>query len=311
MSRIDLNLAHVFLALWHERSVSRAAERLSLTQPAVSSALKRLRESCGDTLFIRTRHGMQPTAHAARIADSLELSVETLRSTMGRRGIFDPASSSRSFIIGSDGGLDYAVGTPLAARLALEAPDITLIFRVVPPACMGSVLERREIDLALTVGGLIRPDCLSSSVGFFKYVCISHPDFCTLPADLCLEDLANWRHVLTETALKHSTFDHMLRNLGIRRIVRNIVPSFGHLPGFLRQPDTLAIVPDYIGRFFSVTTGMKISTLPDIFGKHEIRLLFPVISAPDISINWLHDLMKDQIARQTGGQKQSEFGLCS
>ncbi|MFT8953361.1 MAG: LysR family transcriptional regulator [Gluconobacter sp.] len=292
ISRIDLNLAHVFLALWHERSVSRAAERLSLTQPAVSSALRRLREACGDELFVRTRYGMQPTAHAVAIAETLEMNVSSLRSSLGLRGQFDPASSSRFFIIGSDGGLDYALGGRLVARLSAEAPDITLTFRTVSAPVLDGALGRREIDMALTISSLTRPDCVSSPLGSFRFVCVWHADFCILPGQMTPEDLERCRHVLVETALRHSIFDHRLRSMGIRRTVRTIVPSFGHLPTFLCQPDTIAIVPDYIAEFFLMTNGLRISSLPEVFGAHEVRMLLPRKSEYDAGVGWLEGLIR-------------------
>ncbi|WP_086643638.1 LysR family transcriptional regulator [Acetobacter sp. DsW_063] len=293
MSRIDLNLTHVFLALWHERSVSRAAMRLALTQPAVSSALKRLRQTCGDELFIRTRHGMQPTVHAIEIAETLELTAETLRSTLSARGTFNPASSPRSFIIGTDGGLDYTVGPRLASRLTEDAPDTTVTFRALSPATLDGALERREIDLALTVGGVTRPDYLSTSLGSFRFSCIWNPDYCSLPDLLDLPTIEKCRHVLIETALRHSTFDHRLRDMGVNRTIRNVVPSFGHLPAFLRQPETVAIVPDYIADFFRKTAGLTSSRLPDIFGTPGVRMLLPRKSSRDSGIKWLGDLIME------------------
>ena len=155
---MDLNLAQVFLALWHERSVSRAAVRLALTQPAVSASLRRLRALCGDELFVRTRYGMQPTSRATTMASVLEECVDTLRGALGQRGEFNPAFSSRSFVVGCDGGLDYALGPYLMAKIREVAPNVTLTARAVPADTMNLTLERREIEIRYQKVGADKPE---------------------------------------------------------------------------------------------------------------------------------------------------------
>ncbi|MBB2166959.1 LysR family transcriptional regulator [Gluconacetobacter aggeris] len=293
ISRMDLNLAQVFLALWHERSVSRAAVRLALTQPAVSASLRRLRALCGDELFVRTRYGMQPTSRATTMASVLEECVDTLRGALGQRGEFNPAFSSRSFVVGCDGGLDYALGPYLMAKIREVAPNVTLTARAVPADTMNLTLERREIDLAVTIYPLTRPDCVALSLASYGMVCVGDPEFVTLPEILRLEELCQWDQILIEGARQHSVFDHALRNLGFSRTIRAVVPSFGHLPLFLRKARTVAVVPEYIAHAFREMTGLCVAGLPDIVGPREIRLLSPVANRNDAGLCWLQGLVLD------------------
>ena len=93
----DLNLMRVFLAVLHERSVTRAAQRLNLTQPAVSYALGRLREQFDDPLFVRTATGMQPTPVAFALADPIERGMNSFAEAVSLRQQFAPATSTRRF----------------------------------------------------------------------------------------------------------------------------------------------------------------------------------------------------------------------
>ncbi|WP_243697820.1 LysR family transcriptional regulator [Acidomonas methanolica] len=273
--------------------MTRAAERLSLTQPAVSSALRRLRECCRDELFVRTRHAMQPTAYAEQIARALEDGVEILRTALSEHGSFDPRSSTRSFVIGSEAGLDYTLGPIISARLQEVAPDVTMTFRQVGPAAMAGALEHREIDLALSTSQTVFPHCRSTMIGHFRFVCVWHPDHGKLPPHVTVAELTDRPHVLIEAATRYSVFDYMLRNLGIRRQVRVLVPSFGHLPSFLSRTSSIAVVPDYIGFLFSATTMLCVSTLPEIFGEHSIQLIVSQIGESDTGRAWLQDFVRD------------------
>ncbi|MBC7203648.1 MAG: LysR family transcriptional regulator, partial [Pusillimonas sp.] len=97
---IDLNLLLVFRELLVERSVSGAAERLGLSQPAVSHALKRLRQLTRDDLFIRTLKGMMPTPYASAMAEPVNQALELLYETLNQQSEFRPHESRRKFIIG-------------------------------------------------------------------------------------------------------------------------------------------------------------------------------------------------------------------
>lgn len=96
----DLNLLLTFRALFEERSVTRAAQRLFLGQPAVSGALKRLREAFGDELFVRTARGIAPTPRALELMRQIEPFLQSLHQVLTQPPVFDPASAQRVFRIG-------------------------------------------------------------------------------------------------------------------------------------------------------------------------------------------------------------------
>lgn len=144
----DLNLVPVLSALLEERNVTRAAERLSLGQPAVSAALSRLRRHFDDPLLVREGRAYRLTTFAESLVEPVREAMSALDVTVGARRTFDPAADVRSFTVATS---DYAALVflrPLLARLAREAPGVRL--RLVPITMgMGEDLGRGALDLVL------------------------------------------------------------------------------------------------------------------------------------------------------------------
>src|SRR3954469_16796368 len=101
LSRADLNLLVLFEAVYEERHVGKAAERLSLTASAVSHGLGRLRQLLNDPLFLRTPTGVAPSARASELAAPIADALAQVRSVISTASPFDPATSRRRFIIGA------------------------------------------------------------------------------------------------------------------------------------------------------------------------------------------------------------------
>ncbi|RUT27593.1 LysR family transcriptional regulator [Asaia sp. W19] len=287
MPRIDFNLAQSFLALWHERSVSKAASRLSLTQPALSAALKRLRALTDDPLFIRTPQGMQPTIRAITMAPVIEESLRRLREALGHSEAFDPLTSRRHFVIGCDSGLDYRLAPSMTHTLRCMAPGLSLVFRAIPPDGLEAAFQRREIDLGVTANQGAHPDSIAYPVGRLIMECVGSNLGNLSSPTMSISELCAFDHVLIEHARRFSRFDHALRGLGYERRVSVTVPSFGHIPPLLNHPGIVAIVPHYIAHAYCDLTSLQRAQVPPIMDRMTIRLLVPARSAADTAIEWL------------------------
>jgi DNA-binding transcriptional LysR family regulator len=122
----DYNLLRIFDALAREKSVSGAAESLGLSQPAVSNALQRLRIQLDDPLFVRTRHGMEPTAFALALQNSVLAGLAEIRAALSQTNVFDPMRSERTFTLLMN---DVGAATVLPAvfeKLMIQAPKINI-----------------------------------------------------------------------------------------------------------------------------------------------------------------------------------------
>lgn len=157
LQSLDLNLLRVFEALLAEGNVTRAAERLGRSQPAVSNALTRLRTTLGDPLFVRNRGGIAPTARALALAGPLRDALALLRSALEKPVAFDPASSRRTFVIAASDHAQLLVVPPLAGQLS-RWPSVRFRFVPLPRDFPSSELERGDLDLVLGVFDLATGD---------------------------------------------------------------------------------------------------------------------------------------------------------
>ena len=138
LSRADLNLLTLFEVVLRERHVGRAAARLNLSPSAVSHGLKRLRLLLNDPLFL----GVVPTARAAQLAEPIGEVLARVRNVISSSGAFDPATSSRRFIIAAPDGISSVILHPLLAILKARAPGIDIGLRQLLPTQAGLSTER-------------------------------------------------------------------------------------------------------------------------------------------------------------------------
>jgi DNA-binding transcriptional LysR family regulator len=146
---VDLNLLRVFDAMMLERSTVRTGTRIGLSQPAVSAALGRLRQVVGDDLFVREGNRMVPTARALELETPVRAALRQLESTLGEAAGFDPAASSRTFVILGSDYFSTLLMPELAARIAPEAPRVKLQMLAWPTADLVRRLEDGVVDLAV------------------------------------------------------------------------------------------------------------------------------------------------------------------
>src|SRR5262245_37590649 len=144
----DLNLLQTFHAVHATHSVSRAAERLGVSQPTVSHALRRLRAAYKDPLFVRVQGGMAPTAKAERLASAVEHALSTLETALRETETYDPGRSERTFRLHMSDIGETIFLPPLVARLARLAPHVRLEAFQLDDADILPALESGRIDLA-------------------------------------------------------------------------------------------------------------------------------------------------------------------
>ena len=146
---IDLNLLLVFHQLLMERRVSRVAEKLGLSQPAISNALNRLRRLLGDELFLRTSKGMEPTPYAIQLAEPIAYALSTIHNSLNQRASFDPATSERRFTAGmTDIGEIYFL-PKLMHALARVAPHVSVSTVRNTAVNLRDEMEAGHVDIAM------------------------------------------------------------------------------------------------------------------------------------------------------------------
>src|ERR1700754_4833163 len=152
-SHIDLNLLRVFFAIWDLRSLTAAGDRLGLTQPAISHALRRLRERFGDPLFVRVANRMLPTDAAVRLHEPLDQAFELLNRTLQSGIVFDPAVTERTFRVAMSDIAEVFILPRLMNELSRISPFVRVHIVPLFPDSVMSSMRSGEIDLAIgTVG---------------------------------------------------------------------------------------------------------------------------------------------------------------
>lgn len=242
---VDLNLLKAFDALMEERSVTRAAARLALTQPAVSGMLTRLRDSFNDPLFVRTPRGITPTPRAEELAGPVRRVLNDIDGML-RAPLFDPATASMTLTLAATDYAMRAIVVPFLAALRRQAPHIRVAVLPIDDERLAGQLERGDIDLALITPDAAGPDLHARRLFDEQYVCAMRRDHAHAAAGgLSLDQFCALDHAIV--SFKGANFkgvtDAALAKLGRERRVTLSVPSFLVLPDVLHASDLIAVVP--------------------------------------------------------------------
>ena len=291
--RLDLNLLLVFHALLHERSVTRAAQRLFIGQPALSGALKRLRAALGDELFVRTSHGMTPTPRAPELARVIEPLLLSLQQALHARPAFDPAKAERVFRIGLSDALEVALMPRLMQRLSEEAPGVRLIAREADRTNAPAMLDAAEIELA--AGVFIDRASWHRQRALFgwNFVCVYNPALVKLRGTkITLAEYLRHPHLLTSFSADLSGLvDELLREKGHTRQVVFSSRNFATSPFIVRQMPAITTVPTFAAATWRDALGLAVSPLPFETPAYEVSLLWTAAHDADPALQWLIGLV--------------------
>ncbi|MDU8500690.1 LysR family transcriptional regulator [Pseudomonas syringae] len=242
---LDLNLLKALDALLDERSVTRAADRLSLTQPAVSGMLNRLRESFDDPLFVRAQRGIVPTLRAEQLATPVKQLLADIEGMLQPQA-FAPLTASMTVRLASTDYALRAVVVPFLSVLREQAPNIRVSIQPIDNQELANQLDRGDIDLALITPETTTPGLHAVPLFDEHYVCVmraDHPD--AVQGKLSLDRFCALNHVLVSPSggSFQGVTDDALEKLGRSRRVTVSVTSFLVLPEILMLSDLIAVVP--------------------------------------------------------------------
>ncbi|WNL46026.1 LysR family transcriptional regulator [Dyella sp. BiH032] len=245
---IDLNLLVTLDMLLAERNVTRAATRLHLTQPAVSTQLARLRRVFGDPLLIpaESGRGMVPSAYALAMAEPLRAALKDLESVLRYRAGFDPREAKRRFVIAASDNATSVLGIRLMEALSREAgPGVAVAFVVPELQRIAAQLESGEVDLLLGSERMVPSAMKARKLYDERFVLAQrkgHPRGARPPT---LPGYCALRHVLVSTSggSFHGFMDEHLEALGRKRDVVASVQSFAMAVELLCATDCVATLP--------------------------------------------------------------------
>lgn len=304
---IDLNLLVVFHQLLRERRVSLVGETLGMSQPAVSNALRRLRDLLGDELFLRTPRGMAPTPYALQLAQPVAQALDTLQGALNVRASFNTARSERCFTLAmTDVGETYFLPVLMDA-LARTAPGVTL--RCVPVAdpTLREDMASGRVDLAL--GMLPR-----LQAGFFQQV-LFRQQYVALMRDghplaarrqIGVAPYRQAAHVRVVSAgTGHGQVDESLERQGLARSIQLTVPHYTALGHVLGSTDLIATVPERLAERMLQPFGLKQLPHPVDLPRIAINVFWHAKYHKDPASQWLRKLVIDLHADDQGAPARS------
>ncbi|WP_375423725.1 LysR family transcriptional regulator [uncultured Friedmanniella sp.] len=249
MRNLDLNLLVALDALLTERSVTRAAERLGLSQPTLSVALGRLRRHFGDPLLERVGHGYRLTPLALQLADRSAPTLDSVQRLFALEPAFDPATSTREFVLLCS---DYAaalVGPLLVAALTERAPGVTLNLRHEHP---GRVID--DESLLRSVDGIVMPHGFVQSPHHLdvyrdRWVCLVSRTNVDVGDELGPADLSRLEWVFAFSSMSTRVPPvSVLAQAGVQIRARIAVNTFLQIPLHIAGSDRVALVPGRVPR---------------------------------------------------------------
>jgi DNA-binding transcriptional LysR family regulator len=272
LHQIDLNLLVLFHQLVLERRVSKVAETLGLTQPAVSNSLAKMRRLFGDELFLRTPSGMVPTPFAEQLAEPVGYALAMIHGGLNQQTTFDSAKVNRSMTIGMTDIGEIVFLPALVKRLVQEAPGVTLNTVRNTAVNLRDDMESGKVDLAIGLLPQLKAGFFQRRLFRQRYVCLLRRGHRIDKKKLTLADFRNAEHLVVVSAgTGHGKVDELLERARIQRVVRLSVPHFVGVGHILQGSDLVATVPERLAQH--LVEPFRLTYLP-----HPVPL-------PEVSIN--------------------------
>ncbi len=284
----DLNLLPVLVTIYDHGSVSAAAQHLGLSQPAVSTALAKLREKYGDPLFHRVGHGMQPTARMDRLVGPLRDALARVDGSFASELVFSPRATERTFTFAMTDLGEMVFMPKILHRIRQLAPRSAVRSVAATPAQIERGLETGEIDLAVGYFPDLREKSfLEKHLFFHHFVCLLRANHPITATTLTLSQFLSLEHAVVYGAGRsYEIFERFLKAKKIHRRVVLQTPHFMSIPPIIAQSDLIVTVPHAVGMF--------------VQSAHlNIRLVQPPMRTPkiDLKLHWHRNFQRDPKGR--------------
>ena len=300
---LDLNLLRVFDAVARERHVTRAAQRLNLSQPAVSNALARLRAALGDELFLRRPGGVEPTELARSLAPAVASVLDRLRETLAGHAPFDPATSERVFTVALSEYAETVLAPAVLEIMAQQAPRCVLAIRHGDRTNALDLLERGEAELAL--GVLREPPALYTRVRLLPeaFLCLMRKDHPLAKGAMTIPRFTQYPHLLhSPNGSLDGALDAPLVEAGHPRRIGAAVAHLSAVPDILKRTEMVMTLSARLARCLAATHGLAVREIPVDTRHLRLSLIFHRRFEADAGHAWLRRLLIT-VARDIGEQK--------
>ncbi|MBD8262380.1 LysR substrate-binding domain-containing protein [Pantoea agglomerans] len=292
--KYDLNLLPVLLVMMEERNVTCAAERLGITQPALSNALNRLRETLNDPLFIRERYGMRPTPKAEQLAQVVGAALSSIDKVILGQQDFDPLNATRLFTLAPNSYVEFIMMPAIVARLRSCAPGIRL--RLTPFG--NDVTETGVIsgNTDMVLGRIVEPpdNLVVQHLMNEGLACVIRADHPLVGENLSAEQYEQLKHVnVLPPGRMRAGLYQALEQRGLRRQVAVSVTHFLAVPEMIAVTDYCATLPRLICQHLSRDQRLRIIPAPVDLGTFPVEMGWHARYRDDPAHRWFRTLITE------------------
>jgi DNA-binding transcriptional LysR family regulator len=293
LRNFDLNLLVAFDLLMQEQNVSRAAERMFISQSAMSHILQRLRQQLDDPLLVKTPSGMKPTDRALAMIDPVRAVLRDVKRLISTREEFDPAKSLRRFVIAATDYLDLLMIPALVERIAQYAPGVDIHVKRTETLFPEEELENNDLDIVLGFETVLKPPGQMIVEKLFddRMTCLVRKNY---PKNrggrLTLNEFISMKHMLiSRTGTRIGLVDEWLAENGLERRIALIVPHFLSAPFIVAKTDMVLSLPERIAKQFVSLAPLRILPIPIDLPTYDLVMVWHPLRKNDLAHRWLRE----------------------
>lgn len=287
ISNFDLNLLRVLDALLRERNVSRAAERLSLSQPAVSNALGRLRELLDDPLLVRVGRSMQPTPRALTLEAPIRSALRQIHSSLSAGETFDPSSSRQRFTIAVTDYAELICMPGLLQRLAIRAPGIHIAIRHLTPTLPADSMDKGDVDLVLGRFPDLPPRFHRRHWARETLQLVLRKNHPRAGKALELTEFLELRHLWVHGGQTKGMVEQWLEAKGLQREIVYTTPNYLQAAHIVAASDLAVVLPTRLAVHFARLLPLELQPLPFALAPFELDIVTLAQRERDTALQWL------------------------
>lgn len=294
----DLNLLIALKHLVEERNVTRAAEKLLISQPAMSHILRKLRTQLDDPILVKTATGMAPTLRAQALLEPTVAVLREIERIVQTQDAFSPATSRRRFVIATSDYVEFTLLPGLVRHIADTAPNVEIRVRQPVDRPPDAALEEEKLDVVIGFEAIfnVSPHLCAETLFEEQIVCVTGGDNkCAPDGKLSMQEFLGSRHMLisrreTGTGL----IDDYLAARGLKRNVSVVAPNFLSAPWILEKTSLLLCLPSRVADEFAKRMAIRKFPLPFELPSYKLIMIWHPRQDRDPAHMWLRGALRDQ-----------------
>ena len=305
---LDLRLLEMFEAVFVEKSLTNAAVKLALSQPAVSQGLGRLRAHFGDPLFVRMVGGMEPTPRAKELFSSVSVILREARASLVAKPVFNAATDTREFVVATTDLGAAALIPGLIDAVRTRAPQVRIASVSAGGRDLAGGMAAGDVDLAIGNFPMLQAGFYQQSLYQETYVLLADPARAGGESELTLEEFRSAQHVLVTTGSSghfHGEIERRLRALIPPENIVATLSSFIVAPLVARNSNVLVTVPSRVARIYADLFGLEQLALPLDLPAYPITQYWHARYHHDPGLVWLRRLLHELYS--AGGEAHAEL----